>query len=555
MKKYISQTHNGFTMPAILIVSSALFVIALATLQAAISIQSSINNQYYNKLAQEAAEAGAAYAYACLENNAHLQTWTTPLTQKTDCNGTNTYSYASISPSVSNIKATFSVGDLEVSTTNTYQIAASGTVNITNSSGTSTIKTFSRSLKKSVSWQNQLAGKSASGSYRTCGLVNGSAYCWGDNDWGQLGNGKSGSPANDSLVPVKVVRDPAVLGAKIITDIAAGTSHNCVLAAGEVFCWGQNTYGQLGNNTTTNSSVPVKVQGLPATMTAVATSTNSSCAIATGEVYCWGRNNQGQLGNNKATGSSPEYRSLVAVKISGVLAGKTTTDLATSGSRSYHMCAIADGLAYCWGDNTNGNLGNNSTTDSNVPVAVSTVGVLAGKTVTDISAEGLSGAVSTCVVASGAAYCWGSNDNGKVGNGISGNSDYKTPQAVSTSGVLTGKTVTDINVGNNHTCALADAKAYCWGANNYGQLGNNQASGTATKSLLPVAVSEIAGAFLGQAITNLGGGANRGCAAASNKIYCWGWNTRGQIGDGTIVVRKIPTESIFLRPKNNIFIF
>lgn len=540
--------QSGFTLPAILIVSTALFVIGLATLQAAISIQRSINNQYYDKIVQEAAEAGSAYAYACLESNNHLQTWTNPLTQKTDCTGTNAYSYTSILPSASNIKATFSVGNLEVSSTNTYLIVATGTISVMNTSGTSTIKSFTSTLKKSVSWQNLVAGKSSSGNYRTCGIISGSAYCWGNDNYGQLGDGTT----TNSLVPVKVVRNSAVLGAKLITDIASGSYHNCVLAASEVYCWGLNSSGQLGNNSTTNSSVPVKVSGLPATVTNIATSTNSSCAIASGEVYCWGLNSYGQLGISSTTATK------VATKVtqaSGILLGKTATGLATAGSNSNNMCAIASGLAYCWGNNTDGQLGDNSTITRTAPVAVDTSSGLSGKTVTAISSDGMAN-VSTCAVASGLAYCWGDNTNGKIGNnGISG-TIYKTPQAAT--GSLAGKNVTDIVVGIWHACAIADSKAYCWGDNTYGQLGNNKSTGTSGngyRSMVPAAVSEQAGAFLGQIVSNLGGGANRGCATANSKTYCWGVNLNGQIGDGTLINRFVPTESIFLRPKNNIFIF
>ena len=135
-----------------------------------------------------------------------------------------------------------------------------------------------------------------------------------------------------------------------------------------------------------------------------------------------------------------------------------------------HTCAIApDNNVYCWGGGSGGRLGNNSTTNSSVPVAVSTSGVLAGKTIKQISA----GSSHTCVIASDdKAYCWGMGTFGALGNNSTASSSV--PVAVSTSGVLAGKTIKQISASSSHTCAIAsDDKAYCWGYNNEAQLGNN----------------------------------------------------------------------------------
>ena len=146
----------------------------------------------------------------------------------------------------------------------------------------------------------------------------------------------------------------------------------------------------------------------------------------------------------------------------------------TSGGWS-RSCAIAsDDKAYCWGYNSEGNLGNNSTANSKVPVAVNTSGVLAGKTIKQIS--------SSCAIASDdKAYCWGSNDFGRLGNNSTANS--RVPVAVNTSGVLAGKTIKQISAGGTHTCAIAsDDKAYCWGVGL--ALGNNSIN----NSLVPTHV-------------------------------------------------------------------
>ncbi|MBB1579405.1 hypothetical protein HG426_000550 [Candidatus Saccharibacteria bacterium] len=190
------------------------------------------------------------------------------------------------------------------------------------------------------------------------------------------------------------------------------------------------------------------------------------CAVALdGRVYCWGSNSNGKIGSgNTSSALVPS-----AVKISGALVGKVIKQIEPS-SAGNHSCVIAsDDKAYCWGHNGFGQLGNNNTVNSLTPVAVDTAGVLASKTIKQIA----SGGISSCVIASDdKAYCWGSNNFGQLGNGNLRNSSTPTP--VSTTGVLAGKTIKQITAGTEFTCAIAsDDKAYCWGSNSSGELGNN----------------------------------------------------------------------------------
>ena len=190
------------------------------------------------------------------------------------------------------------------------------------------------------------------------------------------------------------------------------------------------------------------------------------CAVALdGRVYCWGSNSNGKIGSgNTSSALVPS-----AVKISGALVGKVIKQIEPS-SAGNHSCVIAsDDKAYCWGHNGFGQLGNNNTVNSLNPVAVDTAGVLASKTIKQIA----SGGISSCVIASDdKAYCWGSNNFGQLGNGNLKNSSTPTP--VSTTGVLAGKTIKQITAGNSYFCVIAsDDKAYCWGSNSSGQLGNN----------------------------------------------------------------------------------
>ena len=270
----------------------------------------------------------------------------------------------------------------------------------------------------------------------------GAAYCWGLNTSGQVGNPAT---ATHFLVPTAVTSQAAV---------SAGYTHSCTISSGKAYCWGDNSDGELGNGGTASSRVPVAVvtSGVLAgvTLTQITAGFFFTCALsATGAVYCWGFNADGELGNNSTTNSSVP----VAVSTSGVLAGVTVTQI--TADSGYNACALGStGAAYCWGKNSDGQLGNNTLTSSSVPVAVSTSGVLAGVTLTQITA----GNDLTCALGStGLAYCWGDNTRGQLGNNTTTNSPV--PVAVTTTGVLSGVTLTQVSAGNAFACALGSTGA------------------------------------------------------------------------------------------------
>ena len=298
--------------------------------------------------------------------------------------------------------------------------------------------------------------------------LDGRVYCWGSNSNGKIGSGNTSS----ALVPSAVKISGALVG-KVIKQIepSSAGNHSCVIASDDkAYCWGYNGFGQLGNNNTVNSLTPVAVDtaGVLASKTIkqIASGGISSCVIASDDkAYCWGSNNFGQLGNGNLKNSSTP----TPVSTTGVLAGKTIKQITAGNS---YFCVIAsDDKAYCWGGGRRGALGNGSTLSLviSTPTPVSTTGVLAGKTIKQITA----GTEFTCAIASDdRAYCWGGNSSGQLGNNSTINSGV--PVAVNTSGVLAGKTIKQISAGSSHTCAIAsDDKAYCWGSNSSGELGNN----------------------------------------------------------------------------------
>ncbi|MBI4897517.1 MAG: hypothetical protein HY827_04025, partial [Actinobacteria bacterium] len=289
--------------------------------------------------------------------------------------------------------------------------------------------------------------------------------------------------------------------------VVAGDTHTCATArSGDVFCWGSNANGQLGDGTTTTRNGPVKLAA-PADVTALAVGGSHTCALVVdGSVYCWGANAGGQLGDGTTT------QSLSPVAVSGL------SNVGQIAAGTSHTCAlVAGGSVYCWGDNTNGRLGDGTTTQRSLPVAVSGIAAATSLSVGDAHA---------CVVEGGAVKCWGLGTSGQLGNGIASSSS--TP--VSVSGVSGAQQVT---AGGSHSCARVSGAVKCWGLNTNGQLGD----GTTT-SPRPTAVT--AGSLSG--VTQLAAGGNHTCAADSTpQVTCWGVNTNGQLGDNSTTQRSTPT--------------
>jgi len=307
---------------------------------------------------------------------------------------------------------------------------------------------------------NRTAVALSSGGYHTCAILdNGSVSCWGWNNYGQLGDGTSGSAA-DKYTPTQT----SSLGAnRTAVAISSGTYHTCViLDNGDVSCWGLGTYGRLGNGGTSNQNTPTLTSSLGAGRTAVALSSGyyHTCAILdNGAVSCWGANWFGLLGN----GGSSQQNSPTLTSSLG--ANRTAVAISTGSSIGFHTCAILDnGDVSCWGRNSNGQLGNGGTSEKTTPTLTNGLGT--GRTAIDIS----SGYTHTCAILdNGSVSCWGQGINGKLGNGTTSNQFSPTL----TSGLGANRTAVAISSGGQHTCAILDnGKGVCWGQGLFGQMGN-----------------------------------------------------------------------------------
>jgi alpha-tubulin suppressor-like RCC1 family protein len=339
------------------------------------------------------------------------------------------------------------------------------------------------------------ASQASGGGLHTCAVTTkGMPLCWGYNGAGQLGDNTTTS----SDVPV------GVYGlTKGIKAVEAGYSHSCALTTkGKVWCWGDNAYGQLGDNSTTSSPKPVAVYGLGSGVKAISAGDYTTCALKTSKkVVCWGYGVNGELGNN-ATASS--------AKPVGVYHLKRVTALSSGG---YHTCAlVSGGKPVCWGYNGVGELGNNTAASSPKPVAV--YGLTSG--VKQING----GTYHSCaVVSKGKVKCWGYNAYGQLGNNTTTNS----LKPVTVSGLNKG--YTSVKAGYGSSCAIkSSGKAKCWGYNNFGQLGDN----TTTGSQVPVDVYNLTKA------SKLTVGYYHACVVnKKGALKCWGYNTYGGLGDDT----------------------
>ncbi|MEP7154482.1 MAG: hypothetical protein ABI905_01820 [Betaproteobacteria bacterium] len=355
-------------------------------------------------------------------------------------------------------------------------------------------------LPNQVAWSMLTTGGN-----HTCGKTGGTTtYCWGYDNQGQLGD------SSFTLEKFPVV----VSGGLNFTTVVAGGSHTCGLTSnGAAYCWGDNTYGQLGIASTDSlSQEPAAVAGgiVFASLTAGGSST---CGLTSaGVAYCWGANFGGELGD----GTSTLRRSPVLV-MGGLLFDSLSAGLIK------HTCGLVGGVAYCWGWNGYGQIGISTGGDHTSPKLVS-----GGLTFASIVAGGQ----HTCArTSAGVAYCWGDYSFGQLGNGV----DSMTPSPPDSTTpllVLGGNAFASLTAGNGHTCGVtASGNAFCWGYNLDGRVGD--ASNTSRS--IPAAVAggiEMSGVFAGS-------GHSCGLTSTSAAI-CWGFNGQGQLGNGSITNRNTP---------------
>jgi alpha-tubulin suppressor-like RCC1 family protein len=350
----------------------------------------------------------------------------------------------------------------------------------------------------------------ASGADHSCALLQSNAvWCWGADDYGQIGNGIR-LPASAEPTPV------ADLPADVASVYAGGQGTCATNLAGSLWCWGYNAFDQFGTATKApNVTAPARIGNLPGPVAAVAISQNFLCVLLgkDGTVECSGDNTAGELGRGDTGGQDPLSPVVGLGSVRAIAVGLA------------YGCALTEaGGVSCWGDNTVGQLGDGTFADSAAPVAVAGL---------DHGVRSIStGAHHACaVLESGAIVCWGQNFTGQLGDGSL--VDRGVPGPVAGLGAQAS-----VVAGELHTCALsATGVVHCWGYNADGQLGQGKPTTGVLRpvvGLAPGARSVVAGINHTCAITVTGG------------VACWGFNAAGSLGDGTLTNRSNATPVVGL---------
>lgn len=334
------------------------------------------------------------------------------------------------------------------------------------------------------------------GGYHSCALTDqGGVKCWGDNSFQQLGT----ATFIDRPQPGDV--DGLTAG---VASIGAGLAHTCVLTEEKrVKCWGNNTWGQLGDGTAQSRATPTTVAGLTDDVIALSVGLYHACALEkSGKLKCWGDNEFGQIGDGSQ-----------AIRLSAVTVEGVRSDIVEISAGGFHTCVrYLDGTLSCWGDNENGQLGIPGIgTAYLTPVAIPSH----PDGTTKISAGG---AHSCALVGNGTPLCWGFNGSGRLGDGTT--IQRSTPDVV----VGLESDVVDIIAGAIASCAIsANGGVKCWGRNDYSQLG----IGSNISALTP---TEVVG--LESGVRQIAPGLYHSCAVkSSGQVYCWGDNSLGQLGN------------------------
>lgn len=350
----------------------------------------------------------------------------------------------------------------------------------------------------------------------------GNLYSWGDNALGQLGDGTN----NSRNLPGPVSTQD--FGGLTFSAIAAGTDFAVAIRVdGTLFSWGYNNQGQLGVGSTTDKSSPTQVN-TALTFSQVAAGGNFAVALtADGKAYAWGYNLHGQLGDNTTTRRTSPVEVQTALTFSHISAGLS------------HVLAISsDGRLYAWGQGTYGQLGFASGWVAGkltpAPVATTLVG---SRTFSAVAAGSI---FSVALDSQGNAFSWGQNQFGQLGIGVFGDGTSATNKTVPVA-VNTAKTFSAVVAGRWHTVAFDMAgELYAWGINANAQIGD----GTTTNRHSPTASSKANSGS--SKFTHLSAGpgvqANHTLALTDTGVlYAWGWNDYGQLGNGTQSGVLIPT--------------
>ncbi|MEW5853280.1 MAG: hypothetical protein AB2A00_31155 [Myxococcota bacterium] len=486
----------------------------------------------------------AACTFQCSLDGASFSTCTSPYT------ATVTAASHSFQVRATDAFGTVSAFDTKHTWTNPFNVAALGKGSLATqtcvTSDTGAVKCWGGTPSEPV--MPETATQVAKGLYHQCALgTSGKVYCWGTGNRGALGLGNYNSQTNPQEVTALTALGTA-------TAVSTGYEHSCArLSTGVVYCWGDNTSGQLGNGTFTASNTPVQVSSLTNADTVTVGGFHTCARRSDGTAACWGEGGSGQLGNSAGTDSNVPVTVATLTAVDQISAGGSHTcahdtanggkvfcwgsnfymqlgqgagntnpqyspaEVTGVGAATYvtagfsHTCAIlSNGDISCFGSNGYGQLGDGSTTSSGVPLTVSGLSNVV---------EIVAGYDFTIARTASSVRAWGQNSGGQMGNGYFGSSYVPAPVAGSA-----GAAGADLSCGSQHCCFASGGNVYCSGENSAGALGQNF---TDARRAVPVQVSGLSN------VVKVSVGVSHSCALTSGgAMYCWGSGIYGQLGDG-----------------------
>ena len=319
----------------------------------------------------------------------------------------------------------------------------------------------------------------SAGGKHSCALTEeGGVLCWGKAANGVLGNDCDSSCTDKNHAVAVVAEDGGADPLTGIVQISAGRLHTCALTdGGEVLCWGEGSFGRLGNHSVASKDHPVSTLNLDDSSTPlsgiaqISAGIYHTCALTVdGNLKCWGSGGNGRLG----IGSSPQYRSRADIVVDGDNSSTPLSGIVQVSAGGTYTCALTkEGKVKCWGNGSNGRLGNDGDTDKEHPVDV-VDGNGSSTPLANVSQIN-SGGSHTCALAStGGVKCWGVGDNGRLGNDATADKNYPVDVVAESGSPFALSSIVQMDVGSAYACAVIySGEVRCWGHGGDGELGNN----------------------------------------------------------------------------------
>lgn len=572
----------GFALPTVLVATTVMIFVLFTALAAAASMGGALDEQYYNKLAREAAESGVSRARNCypkVKSSATSSQWPNAitLTPKTNCLGANVTSQsANVLDLSGDVRTRFEVAQAQVDNGVIYFEVRGYAERLRSSNQATPVATYVQAIKYRV---RLTQSGIVSGKTTVCSIVGFRLYCWGRNQGGQIGDGTKGNiRTSPSEVKIGGSSDNYY-----VQSVASGWEHTCAITSltpvvdytqsnqTQIWCWGQNNRGQLGfepvgGESLTPRQVSLSQSGLPTDRNFIDISARDHVCVTAQQpslinkrAYCWGYNNAGQAGD-LADNSVPATKFPASSALRTAAGGTYGSVSQISSVAPGNTCLINSGTPYCMGLKAYAILGQPETSAPSgnsargyVPQAAGSPNPLTGNT-TKISTD----YTHACAIASQRVWCWGSNLNpdggayeGRVDPGIPDDKVW-TPQKMAPASNV-NKAFVDVAAASASSCALdTGGKVWCWGDNSVGELGQGSAGslslpGNINGRMPSSNMVQVKGALESRTVKEITSAGRSYCVITDEEeSFCWGDNQYGQLGNKSTASTSLPVRVEFV---------